>query len=406
MKREARITLARDPAELLRVTARAGRAPRLGLDVEANGLFAYQASLCVLTLAWEEDGQISVAVVDPLATPIDALYPLLGPSGPTKILHDLSFDARMLDETGAPLGRVRDTSVAARLLGFRATGLATLLASELGVTIDKRFQQHDWSRRPLTAEQIVYLAGDVLHLLPLDAHLARKAEALDIVPEIEEECRHRLASALAARHDDSAKPPAYARIKGGKALDAPGRAVLRSLTEARDRAAQADDVPPFKVVGNDVLLELARRRPTTLEALLSIRGAGAGRAASHAGALLGAIVQGLSDGDVPADDAPFFGRASLERNAPSRELFAARRAAEARINAFRRAEAKQRGVDEQVILPGHCAQDLAAILIAHVRADPALPGAIAGIPGLGARRFERYGEALAALAADVASAPP
>src|SRR5262245_57477272 len=181
-ERPPTITLACDPPELSRVIERASRAARIALDVEANGLFAYQASLCVVTLAWEEDGQIEIAVVDAWATPIDPLHPLLGACGPVKVLHDLSFDARMLYEAGAPLGRVRDTSVAARLLGFRATGLAALLASELGVTVDKRFQQHDWSRRPLTAEQIVYLAGDVRHLLPLDDHLAKKAEALDITP--------------------------------------------------------------------------------------------------------------------------------------------------------------------------------------------------------------------------------
>src|SRR5262249_3834526 len=151
--------------------ARARRAARVAVDVESNGLFVYRAALCVLQLAWPEDGRIVVAVVDPIAVSIAPLTALFSATGPVKVLHDLTFDARLLAEAAAPLSRVRDTSVAARLLGRKATGLAALLAEELGVAHDKRLQQHDWARRPLREAEIDYLAGDVRHLLELDVLL-------------------------------------------------------------------------------------------------------------------------------------------------------------------------------------------------------------------------------------------
>lgn len=389
---QARVTLVRDASTLYQIVARAARAPRLALDVEANGLFVYRAALCVLQMAWEEEGGLAVALVDTLATPVDPLRAVLGPGGPIKVLHDLSFDARLLDEVGSPLARVRDTSVAARLLGFTATGLSTLVASELGVTLDKRLQQYDWTRRPLLDEHLLYLAEDVRYLLALDDHLTRSADALDLAPEIAEECDHKLA---AARWPPRDPRPAYVRIKGAAGLDPVGRAVLRRLVEAREAAAAAADVPPFKVVTNEVLLELSRRRPTSLAALSASRGAVIGRAAQHTDELLRAIAEGLRDGDVPPDHAHFF---QPPAHPPSRAELAARRAIEVRISAFRKAEAKRRGVDEQAVLPGHCAHDLADVLAAHGPTDPALPDAIARIAGIGAFRIERYGEAFRALA--------
>ncbi|AUX43781.1 hypothetical protein SOCE26_052360 [Sorangium cellulosum] len=370
------------------------------VDVEANGLFVYRPRLCTVQLAFREGDAIAVGIVDALRVRVAPLAPLLGAAGPPKVLHDLTFDARMLAEAGAPLGAARDTSVAARMLGCAATGLAALLASELGVTIDKQLQQHDWGRRPLGSVELRYLTSDVLHLLALDARLAERSRALDIEDEIAEECAYKLATALGPPRDPR---PAYARIKGAQALDPEGRAILRRLVAAREAAAEEADVPAFKIVASEVLLELAQRKPARIEDVRAVRGAAAGRAAPLAAAWLRAVEQGRSDGDVPEEE-----RALFQPARPTRKELAARRAVESRIAAWRRAEAKARSVDEQVVLPGHCAQELLEIALAGGHAgDAAVAAAIARIPGLGARRLARYGGALAALAAaPLPSEPP
>ncbi|WP_437581947.1 HRDC domain-containing protein [Sorangium sp. So ce887] len=386
--------------ELARLVERAARADALAVDVEANGLFAYRARLCTVQLAFREGDGIAVAVVDALRVPVGPLAPLLGAAGPPKVLHDLTFDARMLAEAGAPLAAVRDTSVAARMLGCAATGLAALLAAELGVKVDKQLQQHDWGRRPLASAELRYLADDVLHLLSLDARLAEQGRALGIDDEIAEECAHKLSAALGPPRDPR---PAYARVKGAQALDPEGRAILRRLVAAREAAAEEADQPAFKIVASEVLLELAQRRPARADDVRAVRGAAAGRAAGFVAAWLRAIEQGRSDGDVPEDE-----RALFQQARPPRKELAARRAVESRITAWRRAEARSRKVDEQVVLPGHCAQDLVEIALAGGSLDSAaVAAAIARIPGLGARRLARYGTALAALAtAALSSEPP
>jgi ribonuclease D len=71
----------------------------------------------------------------------------------------------------------------------------------------------------------------------------------------------------------------------------------------------------------------------------------------------------------------------------------ARRLREQRLTKWRREAAKTRGVDEQVVLPGHCLQDLADL-------DVPSRAAIAAVPGLGAFRVERDGDALLAALAE------
>jgi ribonuclease D len=393
------VTLVENRADLAAVAERAARAPSLGVDAEANGLHAFRPTLCTLQLAWVEAGEVAVAVIDSLAVPVASLSPLLGARGPVKVLHDLTFDARLLAEAGAPLARVRDTSVAARLLGFTATGLATLLAGELGVAHGKDLQQHDWSRRPLGPAEIAYLAGDVRHLLALDEHLAQKAEALDIAPEVADECAYKLATALAPPRDAR---PAYVRIKGAAALDAPGRAVLRRLCQARDEVAAAADVPPFKVVSSETLLELAVKRPRDRAALVAVRGALAGTAGRWTDRWLGAVADGLGDGDVPAAEQALF-----TREPPRSDEIKKRRARDRAVSAWRRDEAALRGLDAQAVLPGHCAQDLVDALLANDEQPDAaaLREAIARIPGLGARRIERHMAAFLALAEEAALPP-
>lgn len=362
------------------VVERAAEAPVIAVDVEGNGLFAYRARLCTVQLAWREKDRVVVAVIDTLQVPPGPLESLLGDEGPPKLLHDLTFDARMLLEAGVRLGRVRDTSVAARMLGRKATGLASLLAAELGITVEKELQQHDWSRRPLGERELGYLSADVLWLESLERKLVEEVERLGIGDEVESECAYKLESALAPALD---KRLPYQRIRGADALSKVELSVLRRVAEVREETARKWDVPPFKITSNDLLLELARRRPRSRRDLHAIRGA-SGRVSAIANSLLEAIRQGIEDGDIPESE-------RIERPRPDRAAIAERREREARLSAWRRGEAASRGVDEQVVLPGHCLQAIAGGSALDIEA-------IEQIPGLGKSRARRYASTLAALA--------
>jgi ribonuclease D len=375
-----RIAVVTTRAELARVVKAARHSPLVAVDAEGNGLFAYRARLCTVQLAWQDGEGTSIAVVDTLAVDPAPLGELLDRAGPLKILHDFTFDVKLLAEADVELDNVHDTSVLARLLGRKATGLASLLSSELGLVVTKDLQQHDWSRRPLRPPELAYLATDVRHLAALYDKLLTEARAVDIEEEVLVETEFKRESALAPPRE---KRPAYLRVKGAEALDPPGLAVLRRLVAEREVIAESWDVPPFKAVGNETLLLLAERKPVTIDDLQRVKRGISPRLMQSSQRLLDAITAGLADGAVPASDL-----AAPPR--PDRALLAARRAREKRLSGWRRREAAARNVDEQVILPGHCLSDLVGIESEDL-------DAIAQVRGLGARRYARYGATLQVL---------
>lgn len=364
--------------ELVRAARRLVQSPRVAFDLESNGMHAYRATACIVQLACEGE----VYIIDSLAMPLAPIGELLASPTTEKIVHDVAFDARILAEAGVTLANARDTSIAARMLSRAATGLASLLQTDLGVHIDKKMQQHDWSERPLTSAMLTYLAGDVVHLSELADRLWAEVEARGIAAEIEEETRYRLAQAIHGAGVPDPRPP-YVRLKGIDRVPEAELPLLRHLANIREALASELDVPPYKVIGPDVLFAIAKAKPSTLDELAQIRGAmGGRRARSIANELLDAVAAGIEDTVIPEEDRVWFEKPRLPG-----AIVRARRAREQRLNRWRKEEAKKRGVDEQVILPGHCLQDLADL------DEPTLE-AIAGVPGLGAFRVERYGPEL------------
>jgi ribonuclease D len=370
--------VARDE-ELRDVVTAAARATRVAVDVEASGMFAYRARPCTVQLAWDDGGQ--VAVVDTLATSIAPLEGLLGPDGPVKIVHDVAFDARLLAESGIALANVHDTAVAARMLSRLATGLANLLDAELGVHIGKTMQQHDWRLRPLDDRMLDYLAADVVHLEALEQKLWIEVGGHGIEDAVLEETRYRIASAIAATQPPEVVPP-YARVKGAGRLAERELAVLRVAADLREREAERRDVPPHKIAPSDTLIAIARARPKTTQELARVRGLPIGTPAgrSFAAALLPAL-------DAAGDRIPEDERRYFEPVRPPIAVARARRQREARLIAWRRTEAKRRGVDEQVVLPGHCLKDA-------VDSDVESIEDLSRVPGLGAFRVRQDGEAI------------
>ena len=61
--------------------------------------------------------------------------------------------------------------------------------------------------------------------------------------------------------------PLYLRVKGAFLLDPRSLAVLAALLEFREAQAQELDLPPFRVLRNEPLLELAMKKPLCLEEL-------------------------------------------------------------------------------------------------------------------------------------------
>ena len=371
-----------DSAEALEPVVRAGLAsPSIAVDAEGDGLYRYRARLCTLQIA----AGATIAVVDTLAVTDRArLAALLGPSGPEKILHDAAFDARLLAQEGVTLGHVFDTAAAARFLGEVSTGLSSLLAAVLGVHVEKDLQQADWGKRPLDEASVAYLEEDVRHLGALAEALRERCAAAGILEEV------RIESAYGARAPREADVLPWTRVKGaGELRRGTERAILREVALVRERFAEADDVPPFRVLPNALLLALARRGLEGSQGSQGSQGSVLGRVRRRelSEALREAIARGAEAGEVPAEELAVF-----RPPPPPPAEREAQKKRERALLAWRARASEERGVGLQVVLPGHCLRALAAR--GALDAEE-----LAGIEGLGACRLERYGAALVAVLA-------
>jgi ribonuclease D len=384
-----------DAPALDAMLARCRGAEALAVDLEANSFHAYNAKLCAVQLAWREAGEMITAIVDPLAVDATPLSKVFGASGPPKVIHDASFDARLLAAAGIELNHVRDTEICARFLAEPATGLASLLAAHFDVQLNKALQRHDWASRPFSDNHIAYLTGDVAYLLDLDKLLRERAAAKQILDEVQLETEHRLHTAA---QPSAAKPP-HARIKGYGKLNLACQAVLRELVLARAAIAEQADVPLGNICPNALLLEFARRSPENARAIRGICGRRR-QVARHADAWLAAVTRGIDLGRPPEEEQRLLAVPNLSRQERS-----ARKSLESRLQAWRTTEAKARDVDRQVVLPGHC---VAATITALRDGDgdmAKLRDALATIAGFGTCRVERYAASLFGLTTAAAERP-
>lgn len=225
----------------------------IALDTESNSRHHYPEQLCLIQIY---SGQ-KVHIIDTIA--LGDMAPLKGvleDKTIRKIIHGADYDIRCFDRHfGFRICNLYDTSVAARFAGISEFGLAALIKNLLGVTILKseRIQQADWGRRPLSADALEYAAGDVHHLHALVEILERRIEELGRTAWVAEEC----VRVEDVRYSAPDVQTAYLSIKGAQNLDARGLAVLRSLTLFREEESLRQGRPPFFIMPDYTLIELA-----------------------------------------------------------------------------------------------------------------------------------------------------
>jgi ribonuclease D len=150
-------------AELAALCARLSLEPFIAVDTEFMRETTYYPKLCLIQVA----GPDEAAVVDPLAEGLD-LKPLLDLlADPTllKVFHAGRQDVEIFNNLGVMPEPIFDSQIAAMAAGFgEQIAYDALMRQLLRVEIDKSSRFTDWARRPLSAAQITYALGDVVHL--------------------------------------------------------------------------------------------------------------------------------------------------------------------------------------------------------------------------------------------------
>jgi ribonuclease D len=177
--------------------------------------------------------------------------------------QEIKFCAR--GAGGAAPDCVLDLQVAAGLLGYGyPLSHTNLCLRVLNAHVNGGESFTDWRKRPLRPVQLEYAADDVRYLLPMRQTILARAQKLDRTKWVRGECDRLVKSVM--REDERW------RISGSARLSRRQLAVLREVWRWRDQQARGLNVPVARVLGDSMLIEVARRSPATVEDLFSIRG--------------------------------------------------------------------------------------------------------------------------------------
>src|SRR5579863_4742175 len=253
-------------SELADTCRRMAQHPFVTIDTEFLRETTYYPLLCVAQMASADEA----VVVDALAPGIDLspFYALMANEKVMKVFHAARQDIEIIWHAAKLVPHpIFDSQVAAMVLGYGdSISYDQLVARVTGHRPDKTHRFTDWSRRPLTQEQMHYAVADVTHLrdvfAALDADLKKRGRS----DWVSEEMEVLTSPKTYDFHPERAWERLKSRVRKPKEL-----AVLIEVAAWREQEAQSRDVPRGRILKDDVVGDIATHAPTSLEKLANLR---------------------------------------------------------------------------------------------------------------------------------------
>jgi len=275
---------------LAQACARLAKHPVITVDTEFLRETTYYPLLCIVQMASPEEA----VVIDTLAEGIDltAFLDLMANEALLKVFHAARQDIEIVWHRSATIPHpIFDTQVAAMVLGYGDSIAYDQLVERItGHRPDKTHRFTDWSRRPLTKEQMHYAVSDVTHLRDVFAALDADLKKRGRNNWVSEEMEVLTSPKTYDFHPERAWERLKTRVRKPKEL-----AVLMEVAAWREQEAQSRDVPRSRVLKDDAVGDIATHAPTSLERLASLRSLPKGFDRSKWGSdIVAAVQRGLA----------------------------------------------------------------------------------------------------------------
>jgi ribonuclease D len=306
--------LVAEPGAVAAIADAIAEAPLAAFDLEFLSQDRLTPTLCLVQVSWlpghlgldaPGDGSVSpewakivsatppeVRLVDPMAVDAAPIVRVLAEHA-CAVVHAGRQDLALLaTRFGISMPAIADTQVMAAFAGIGdQVGFATLANELLGLSLGKELQWTDWGRRPLSEAQLAYADADVRHLPAIFARLASQLGERLAWARAESS----MVAADATAATQVTPETAWRNVGGLRGLDPHAIAHVIALAAWRQRLAIELDRPLGQVLNDKVLVELARQRPASIDAVRSTKGMSP-LARQRAGDVLAALA------DAPAPD--------------------------------------------------------------------------------------------------------
>jgi len=268
-------------------------APFLSVDTESNSLYVYQEQVCLIQISTLAADYL----IDPLAlADLSPLAAVFANPRQEKIFHAAEYDILCLKrDYDFKFNNIFDTMVAARILGEPAVGLGSLIQSRLGIALEKKYQRANWGLRPLTGPMLDYARQDSRYLYPLKETLEKDLRERGLWDLALEDFR---LGCEVESHNQTPVSPNCWKVAGSTEISPSEAAILQELCAFREDQARRQNVPPFKVLSNELLVKLSKESPTQMDQLLDFRGLTPHLVQRYGAGILQAIQRGQAAGPL------------------------------------------------------------------------------------------------------------
>jgi ribonuclease D len=253
-------------SQLTSLCQRLAGCPSIAFDTEFVSEHTYRPQLCLIQVA--AGGESSV--IDTLAVgDLTPFWQVLAEPGRETIVHagreEIAF---CLAAIGKPPAGLFDVQLAAGFIGLEyPAGYGNLISKLLGIIPRKGETRTDWRKRPLSDRQIDYALEDVRHLAPLREKLRGRLAELGRLHWFEGEMAE-----FVQEVEDSRRRERWRKVSGSSGLSGRSQAIVRELWLWRDREAARRDCPVKRVLRDDLIVELAKRRSADPKQVRAVRG--------------------------------------------------------------------------------------------------------------------------------------
>jgi ribonuclease D len=224
------------------------------MDTEADSMYHYKEKLSLI--------QISVGkyhwLIDPLCgLNLKALWKCKALKNIT--FHACDYDIRLLYVFyGFCPEKIYDTSVAAKLLGEKQTGLAALVEKYFGIKLSKENQKADWTKRPLSPEMCRYAMFDTVYLDTIKELQCKELSKLGRMAWLQESCEELLKNSKKNKKDLEENPREGWRLRGSSSFKPLELQLLRVAWVWRDKQAQKRDSASYRILNPYLMMDIVR----------------------------------------------------------------------------------------------------------------------------------------------------
>lgn len=231
----------------------------IAVDTESNNLFSYRQKLCLVQI----ESNSKIFIIDSLKIDVSGLKDIFENKNTEKIFHSAYSDISIIKRTvKTDFVNIFDIMLATKYVFSKAVSLMDLVSKYFNVKLDKKYQKINWEKRPLNPKAVEYAAYDVFYLKKLRDILFEELEKKGLYEEFKNKCEE--INNVAVKKD-SFRINKYIEMAHTYHLKDMEFEIFINLVFKREEIAREKNLPPFRIINNNLLKEISKNYNKFLE---------------------------------------------------------------------------------------------------------------------------------------------